>query len=223
MTTTGAGITVLSGANAYGGVTTVNVGTLVAASANALSTGAVNQSGGTLETDNINHVIAMGNGFNQTGGLLVLNLNGAPGAASNDQVNVTGTATLIGNLKINYAAGALAPSQSATYTVITTTGGINSVNAAGYQPPALQAGALRISITGAVNGNDFDVTLTGAQTAFTALAGTNLTPNQQSVASYLDRFDGTVSSGPVLPLLQALDGISVNPRRWAELSTSSRR
>ncbi len=191
LTTTGTGITALSGANTYGGITSVNAGTLVAANASALSTGAVNQSGGTLETDNINHVIVMSNGFNQTGGLLVLNLNSVPGAASNDQVNVSGAATLNGNLKINYAAGALAPSQSETYTVITTTGGINNVNVAGYQPPALQAGALRISITGAVNGDDFDVTLTGIQTAFTALAGTNLTPNQQSVASYLDRFDGT--------------------------------
>ncbi len=206
------GTLMLSGSNNYSGGTTLNAGTLVAANASALGTGVVNQSGGTLETDNVNHVITMGNGFNQTGGTLVLNLNGAPNAASNDVVNVTGSATLGGNLTINYTAGKIAPLQSDTYTVITTTAGITSVNATGYEPPALQAGALKIDITGTIEGDDFDVILTGQQTGFTALAGTNFTPNQQSVASYLDRFDAsTTLSGPVISLLQALDGVSVNP------------
>ncbi len=68
-----------------------------------------------------------------------------------------------------------------------------------------------ITIAGEVVGNDFDVTLTGRQTGFTALAGMNFTPNQFRVASYLDRFDDTVTSGPIISLLQALDGVSVHP------------
>jgi len=213
LTKQGAGTQTLSGINTYTGGTTISAGTLVAANANALGTGLVTQSGGTLETDNVNHVITLGNGFNQTGGLLVLNLNGTPSqTANNDQVNVTGTATLNGNLKINYTAGALAPFQSEKYTVITTTAGITSVNSAGYEPPALQAGALLIMISGEeINTNhDFEVTLTGKQTAFTAMSGTNFTTNQQNTASYLDRFDASVSSGPMVPLLQSLDGMSLN-------------
>lgn len=203
----------MTGNNNYSGGTTIDFGTLVIGNANALGTGAVTQNDGTLQTNNNNHIITMASGFNQVGGTLFINLNGAPGAASNDRVNVTGSAALNGNLVINYTAGSLAPLQSQTYTVITTTTGITGVNAAGYEPPTLQAGALLISITGqeANNNHDFDVTLSGTQTAFTALAGTNFTPNQLSVASYLDRFDATISSGPLLVLLQALDGVSMNP------------
>ena len=75
----------------------------------------------------------------------------------------------------------------------------------------MQAGALKITVSGAVVGNNYDVTLTGQQTAFSGLAGTNFTANEYSTASYLDRFDVSVNSGPLLSLLQALDGISVNP------------
>ena len=121
----GTGTQTLSGANTYSGGTSLSNGTLIVGNSAALGAGAVNQSGGTLETDDVvNHVITMGSGFSQTGGTLLLNLNGIPGAASNDKVNVTGTAALGGSLIINYAAGALAPLQSETYTVITTTGGI---------------------------------------------------------------------------------------------------
>jgi uncharacterized protein with beta-barrel porin domain len=206
------GTVIFNGANTYAGGTTIQNGvTLVAGNSSALGSGNVSLLDGTLETDNVNHVITMSNGFNQGGGTLFLNLNGAPGAASNDQVNVTGTALLNGNLVINYTAGAVAPLGSETYTVITTTGGITGVNMAGYEPPTLQAGALQIVITGQIVGDDFDVTLSGVQTPFTALAGTNFTPNQRNIASYLDRFDGRVNSGPVIALLQALDGVSVNP------------
>ena len=211
----GGGTVKLSSANTYAGGTSLSSGMIMAGNQGALGTGAVTQSGGTLETDNVNHTIAMGstagNNFDQTGGTLTLNLNGAPGAGNNDVVNVTGTATLGGNLKLVYNAGALAPAQSETYTVITTTGGINSVNAAGYEPPALEAGALKILISSAVVGDDFEVTLTGQQTSFVGLTGTNLMPNQQHVAAYLDRLDSQIIPAAVLPLYQALDGISVNP------------
>lgn len=207
----GTGSQTLSGANNYSGGTTQSNGTLIIGNSSALGTGAVGQSGGTLETDDVNHTITMASGFNQTGGTLFLNFNGVPGAASNDQVHVTGGAALNGNLIVNYTSGSLAPFQSQTYIAITTTTGITSINAAGYEPPALQAGALRILASGQIVGNNYDVTLTGQQTAFTGLAGANFTPNQQSVTSYLDRFDGTIASGPLLPLLQGLDGISVNP------------
>lgn len=211
----GTGTELLSGANTYSGGTLLTAGTLAVGSAQALGSGPLSQTGGTLETDNINHGIAIRSDFTQTGGTLVFNLNGIPGAADNDQVHVTGQAVLNGNLRLNYTAGSLAPQQSATYTVITTTDGISSVNASGYENlPDLQEGALRITVTGelADGDDDFDVTLTSQQTAFTAVPGANLNPNQQHVAAYLDRFDTAVTSGPVILLLQGLDGVSVNPQ-----------
>ncbi len=201
----------LKAANTYTGGTTLQGGVLFVDNAQALGTGGLTQTGGTLETDNINHSITIESNFVQTDGVLQLNINGAPDTDNYDRVNIMGTAILNGNLVINYTPGAITLNKPETFTVITTTGGITSVNSAGYEPPTLDAGALHISITGAVDGNNFDVTLLASQTAFTSLSGTNFTPNQQSVAAYLDRFDGKVSSGPIISLLQALDDISVNP------------
>jgi len=211
LTIAGTGTLTLSGTNTFTGGTTFGTGTVIAANASAFGLGTVTQNGGVLQTDNVNHTITMGNNFIQNNGTLFINLNGAPGSPNNDQVSVTGTAVLNGNLTINYTAGALGPKQFVTYTIVTTTDGITSINQAGYEPPAFQDGALAIGITGTVSGNNYDVILNAIQTPFTALPGTNFTPNQFNVASYLDRFDVTVSSGPVIPLLQALDGISVNP------------
>ena len=213
LTKTGSGALTLSGNNDYSGGTTLEAGTLVVANPDALGSSSVAQSGGILRTDNTNHVIPIQGNFDQTGGMLVLNLNGTPSDASNDQVHVNGTAALNGGLTIDYTAGALAPHQTESYTVITTTGGITSLNAAGYDTPVLQEGALRLTITGQEidSGHDFQVTLQAIQTQFSALAGTHLTPNQYSVASYLDRFDTTIQTGPVIALLKGIDVVSVTP------------
>jgi autotransporter-associated beta strand protein len=216
LTKLGSGTLYLTAANTYTGGTTINAGTLQAGNSNALGTGAVTFKGGTLQTDNLNHVINIGGNFVQTGGTLFLNINGAPGSASNDVVNVNGTAALGGNLAINYTPGSLPPNQKTTYTVVTTTGGVTSAGA-GYTTPTLFAGALKLSVTGITVGNNFDVTLTSSQTGFIPLPGANYTSNQRAVAAYFDQFDTTLASGPTLLLLQALDGVSVNP---AELGSA---
>jgi len=210
LTLNSTGSLTLSGSNTYTGRTTLTAGTLIAANSSAFGTSRVRVNGGILETDNINHVINVGNNYIQNGGTLVLNLNDVPESANNDVVNVTGTAKLNGTLSIVYNAGTIGPKDVVTYTVITTTGGVTSAGS-GFTAPTFQAGALAITVTGSIVGNDFDVILSGIQTPFTALAGTNFTPNQLSVASYFDRFDVTIHSGPVIPLIKALDAVSANP------------
>jgi uncharacterized protein with beta-barrel porin domain len=211
LTKIGSGTLTLPNPNSYSGGTTLSGGTLIVGNSTALGTGGFSQSAGTaLQTDGTNHIITVGNGvngFDQTGGALVLTLNGAPGAISNDQVRVTGTATLNGNLVINYTP--LTAASTATYIVMTTTAGFTGPAASGYLTPTLNAGALVLNITGAEVGNDFDVTITSSQGSF-LFAGSNLTPNQQAVAAYLNRFAAT-ATGPVGSLVKNLDIVSVDP------------
>ena len=209
LTKLGAGALTLAAANTYSGGTSLVAGTLITANPTALGTGVVKQTGGTLQTNNINHVITVGGNFVQTAGMLVLNINGAPGATSNDQVNVNGTASLGGSLQLNYAAGAISPNQTSTYTLVTTTGGVTSASSA-YTTPSVQSGALLLTTTGTISGNDFVVSLKATQLSFATLPGTNYTPNQSNVATYLDKVFG-LGSGSTHALQQALDGVSVNP------------
>ncbi len=204
----GSGTLILNAANTYSGGTTLSAGTLVAGNSTALGTGGFSQTGGTLETDGVNHTITVGNGtngFDQTTGTLAITLNGAPGAASNDQVHVTGTAALDGTLDINYTP--ITAASTATYTIVTTTAGITSVGA-GYLTPTLTSGALILHVTGEKVGDDFDITISTSQGSFGAITG--LTPNQQQVASYIDRFAGNPPTGALGNLVNSLDAISVN-------------
>ncbi len=211
ITKMGPGSLILTGANTYAGGTTIQAGSLIVSQSGGLGQGGVKLAGGTLQTDNVNHVLKIKNTFTQTGGTLFLNLNGRVGAANNDQVQVNGRASLGGNLQLNYTAGALAPTDSATYLVLTTTQGITEVGAGYLTPASQQVGALIITYAGTNADGDFYVTATAKQTAFSTLPGAHYTPDALSVANYLDRFGLVGNSGPQLALWRALDAVSVDP------------
>jgi outer membrane autotransporter protein len=211
ITKVGGGTLTLSGDNNFAGSMTMNAGDVVVANANALGSGELIQFAGNLETDNINHIINVGNSVNMQGGNLVLNLNGAPGSPSNDQMNITGAALFNGNLVLNYHGGPISTPE--TYTVVTTTGGFFIVGG-GFTAPTVHAGALNVTAVGFENGLDFDVTLNVTQGLFGTLGG--LTPNQRNLASYVDRFDGAVTSGsPLNTLVTNLDAVSASPAALA--------
>ena len=63
-------------------------------------------------------------------------------------------------------------------------------------------------MTGERVGDDFDVTISTSQGSFGGITG--LTPNQQRVAAYIDRFAGNAPTGPLGNLINSLDDISVN-------------
>jgi len=212
-TGTGA-LTLTNNANIMSGGVGISQGTLIVAGTSALGTGGVTESGGVLQTDGVNHSIGIATGFNMVGGQLVINLNGAPGAANNDQVNVTaGGAVLNGGLTLNYNAGPIAPGTSVVYTVVTTSGGIATPVSHDFTNPTFNTvneGALILTATGAVVGNNFDVSIMATQGLFDTIGG--LTPNQSSTAAYLDRIDASgMTNAGLAALIKNLDLVSVSP------------
>lgn len=206
----GTGSLTLTNNNTFTGSIEIDNGTLVVANAGALGSGGLTEQAGVLKTGGSNHAINIGGGWNMAGGELVLNLNAAPGAASNDIVNVTGAANLDGNLTLNYSAGAIPAGTTRVYTVVTTTGGVTT-SGTGFTNPTFNSGALIFNVSGAVanGGNDFDITITSTQGLFNTISG--LTPNQHSTATYIDRVNASGVTNPGLAsLVTNLDTVSVD-------------
>jgi len=190
LTKTGASTLLLSGTNSgYSGtVSNSAAGTLVIGSSTALGSGAVTNSG-TLETNGIQHVINVGaGGFTQNaGGVLVLNLYGntAPNNASNEVLNVAGSATLNGQLTINFSN--YVPKAGDLYTVVTTTGGITP--AGGFTTLDIESngGQAGYVVTGSLTNSNDDYTLDVIRVnlQLTSIPGISLTPNQMNLAFYL--------------------------------------
>jgi fibronectin-binding autotransporter adhesin len=116
----GAGTLTLSGTNAYAGGTTIDSGTLVVDSAQALGTGNVTLTGGVLTADP-QPIDVMGNYFQGPAGTLQLTIAGAsPGQY--DYLNVSGTATLGGTLKLINQG--FTPHAGDTLTLVESGGGV---------------------------------------------------------------------------------------------------
>ena len=211
----GGGTLTLTSANTFGGGVEIDGGTVVVTNSTALGAGTLTNGAGVVMTGGTNHIITVGGDFDVTNtGTLVINLNGAPGAASNDQVHVpTGQANITGNLTINYNAAPITPGLSKTYTIITTSGGINTFGP-GFTDPTVDAGAVVLHATGFVSGNNFDVTLMATQGLFRTIRG--LTPNENATATYLDTVDASGAHSPGLTsLIDNLDAISISPAALA--------
>jgi autotransporter-associated beta strand protein len=190
----GSGTIILSGQSTYAGPTTVEAGILsVTGSITSdviVNSGAVLSGSGTVGNTTINAggLLAPANpgGALTVRGNLVFATAGAylVGIADNgaDRVNVTGSATLAGNVFVSLSASTV----SKQYTILDATGGVTGTFAGVNNLPATLAGNL------GYDGNNVFLNLS---LNYNALG--SLTSNQQNVANALSNFLNTNGSIPV--------------------------
>jgi outer membrane autotransporter protein len=175
---TGSGTLTLTDNGLYTGDSKLEVGAIEIGSSNALGTGSMSVTGGTLETNGVEHTINIGNTYSQSGGTLVLTLLSSTDN-SNEKLAVAGgtASSLGGNLDVNGNNITLAP--NLTYDLATFTGGYNG---------RFNAYVSNLNTTGYIEMFDYlpnNVTLTFLQ----AIGGVSgLTANQHSVGVYIDSF-----------------------------------
>ncbi len=193
---TSAGLT-LSGANTYSGGTSINGGTLVAANSSALGTGNVSVSAGATLAVSGPLALNIGGNYTQAStGTLQLGLGGATSGLY-DSLNITGTATLGGTLKLaSYSGFQLHDNENfILLTAGSVTGTFNSVvNGVG-------------GVTGRLVYNASDVILNAPSNApsFTALGQTG---NQKSVGAALDNIATNASNNSLISYLNTLPNSS---------------
>ena len=180
----GAGTLTLSGTSNYSGTTNINAGKVLAAGSDALGTGAVAVSGGTLAGSAIlsnsvalsagsvvpgdgvavNQTLAVAS-YTQTAGTLVINADGA--SAQNAKLAVQGTAELGGTLQIHFAT---APTPGQVYSVISA-GALNGTFA-NITSSSLPAGFVLVPIYSAAG---VQIRVVGPATHFGVAAPANAT------------------------------------------------
>jgi autotransporter-associated beta strand protein len=193
----GAGITTLTAANLYAGVTTVNAGTLLVEGSIAASNLTTVNAGGTLGgTGTIGSTVINGGTLSpgHSTGTITVNGNLAMTAASTylvevspanaDRTNVTGTATLGGNVLTVWSPGTYLPR---TYTILHADGKLNGTFAGltAVGVPANFATSLSYSA------NDVILNLTAVLGA-----GGTLARQQQTVA---DTLNTAFNTGGLVP------------------------
>ena len=197
----GAGTTILNGANTYSGGTSVSAGTLLVGNGSAFGTGLITQSGGNIGTTGTGGIaIAAPGGFTQTAGTLTLQLNGAPTGGlnpANDILNVTGSAALGGNLSVKFN---FVPVKGDLFTVITTTTGISGGTGPGYATPISSPAGYQVTGSIINAGDDFQLDVISTQFALTAQLGGYYTPNRAAILNYIDN---NVTSGPLFTVITA--------------------
>jgi autotransporter-associated beta strand protein len=186
--TVNGGTLALSGANTYGGGTSVTAGTLLATAAGTLGTAQINVSGGTLDFGGF----AFNNAINFTGGALT-NATGLTGA-----IEIAGGTLTLGTLGA-YGAGAITVSAGGTFDLnfLNPTGTIN-----------LSGGAL----INAGNWNSGSVNISSSYTAaqINALAVTNVTISTGSISLSGVTRNITLAGGTVSGLGGYTGSLTVN-------------
>jgi autotransporter-associated beta strand protein len=202
LTKVGAGTFTLSGANTYTGATTINGGALIVNGSIASSSGITVAAGATvggsgqLPSLTVNGTLAPGN----SPGTLTINGNLVLGAGSlylaevqgavSDRINVTGTASLAGTLRLVPLGGAY--TFNSAYTLLSAAGGLGGTSFS----PVDTTGSFGDGVTTAVSytGNDVLLTLTPKPLTpiVTPSLGVLAPANAFAIASAID---GAVANG----------------------------
>jgi outer membrane autotransporter protein len=174
LTKLGAGALTLAGDNTYSGGTTIDAGTLIVSSAQALGLGNVVVNGGILKT-NSQPINVQGAYTQNAGGTLQLSLGGsAPGQY--DVLNVAGRAALDGTLQL-FALNGFLPKTGDKLTLILANGGVSGEFANFVNPFNALVGLELLYLPDSV-------VLEFMVSGFTPFA---LTPNEKAVARELDK------------------------------------
>jgi outer membrane autotransporter protein len=183
----GTGTLTLTGTNTYSGGTTIENGTLMVGSPQALGAGNVTVKGGALTTDP--GAITVASNYAQTGGTLLLHVAGAnPGQY--DSLNVGGHATLGGTLQL-VALNGFKLGTTQQLTLVTAQGGIQGQFSTFINPFA-RNGPLQPGLVYGPN----SVILEFLKTSFVPFA---LTRSQRRVAANLDEVVAEQSPAPIRP------------------------
>ena len=174
-------------------------------------------SGGNLSTTGMGGMqINAPGGFTQSGGTLTLQLNAAPVGglnALNDLLNVTGSATLSGNLAVKFN---FVPVKGDLFTVVETTTGITAAGAGYVTPITSPAG---YQVTGSIinSGDDFSLDVTSVQLGLAGVLGNYSTPNRVAILNYID---ANVISGPLFTAINAAAGAggNISPATAADIA-----
>ena len=201
LTKLGTGSLVLNAANTYSGGTTISAGNLVIANPAALGTGSVINNGTLLATLS-NHLINIGGDYTQgAGGTLQLNLVSSMVYDSVHLTSSTGVAHLNGTLALNLA-GSFAPGAGQQFVLVATNNPVDGT---------FSSVTTNLPSIGGVIDYTNNVTVI-YQKPFATLAGMTLTPNQASIANYLDAHDQHISNPAFATLIGALNNASGTPQ-----------
>jgi fibronectin-binding autotransporter adhesin len=203
----GSGTTILGGNSSYTGTTTISAGTVEMGSSSALGASDVVFNGGTFTTTGGGTGVQVNLGGNYTqaaGTTLALNVYGPNNYDSLNLTTLGGVATVHGTLMLNLVGG-FAPGSGENIAVITTN-----------NPVVGQFSTVLTSLPSiGVSANYTDDVTVLFQRPFASLPGVGLTPNQLSVATYIDRNDMTSTNPAFNSVVAALNSLSVDPNALA--------
>ena len=220
LTVAGTGLLTLTGANTYSGGTTINGGDLIAGNSTALGTGNVSNIGSSSTpsllasnsyiTGTALSINVGGNYTQGANGTLYLSVTGTGGVAGTDYdtLAVAGTANLGGTLSLNFTSTSV-PVAGERFVVVSSGSPLTGT----FADTETNLDGYKLAMT-------YDNTFGGTEPADSAIATlllqfsdvAALTPNQRSVATYVDQNDLTVTNGDFFnKIVAGLNAASLTP------------